>query len=109
MQQIGNLIDAYRASEGDSAVVSDWWQSNRPDQDTLVALAGSIGALYLSRALSYAFANGLMNQLMPLAGWEDAPKLFWQYYLAFEDAETLAEPDPQARLAVMAVANMGAA
>ena len=80
-----------------------------PSPEQLVALSKEIGALYLAGRLTYSLANGLMNQLMPLAGWEQAPKRFWQYYVVFEDSEALAEPDPQARLAVQAVANAGTA
>jgi hypothetical protein len=109
MQQFGDLIEAYRASDGNPAAVGEWWARNALGPDGLDALAERIGALYLSGALTYALANGLMNQLMPLAGWDNAPKRFWQYYVALEDSETLADPDLQARLAVQAVANAGAA
>jgi hypothetical protein len=109
MEHCSNLIGAYRASGGDSSVVSRWWDRSPPSPDQLIAVSEEIGALYLAGQLTYALASGLMNQLMPLAGWEQAPQRFWQYYVAFEDAETLAEPDPQARLAVQAVANAGAA
>ena len=45
-----------------------------------------------------------MNELMPIAGWNAAPKRFWEYYIAFEDGEVLEEPDEFVRKAVMAVA-----
>jgi hypothetical protein len=109
MEHCSTLIDAYRASDGDSSVVSLWWEHSPPSADQLVALSHEIGARYLAGQLTYPLASGLMNQLMPLAGWEQAPQRFWQYYVAFEDAETLAEPDMQARLAVQAVANAGVA
>lgn len=109
MEHSSSLIEAYRTSGGDPSAVTAWWKRSRPSPDLLVALAEEIGALYLAGGLTYSLANGLMNQLMPLVGWEHAPKRFWQYYVAFEDSETLAEPDPQARLAVQAVVNAGAA
>jgi hypothetical protein len=109
MEHVTSLIKEYRASDGDPSVVSDWWDRSRPSPRLLVAISEEIGALYLAGELTYALASGLMNQLMPLAEWEQAPQRFWQYYIAFEDAETLAEPDAQARLAVRAVAKAGAA
>jgi hypothetical protein len=109
MNHCSSLIQAYRASGGDPSVVSQWWECYSPPADQLVAVSEEIGALFLAGQLAYPLASGLMSQLMPLAGWEQPPQRFWQYYVAFEDAETLAEPDPQARLAVQAVANTGAA
>ena len=109
MQPISDLIHQFKESDGDPSVVAAWWARDPPVPAELVAVSEQIGAMYLSSSLTYSLANGLMNQLMPLAGWEAAPVRFWQYYVALEDAETLADPDPQAKLAVQAVANQGAA
>ena len=86
-----------------------FWERSPLSPQQPSAIAEEIGACYLAGHLTYSLANGLMNQLMPLAGWERAPQRFWQFYVAFEDYETLAEPDPQARLAVQAALNAGAA
>ena len=109
MEHFSSLIEAYRASGGDPSVVDDWWGRSPLPTNRLVALAEEIGRLYLVGQLTYPLANGLMNQLMPLVGFEQAPHRFWQYYAAFEDAETVAEPDAKARTAVQEVANASAA
>ena len=109
MHNLSELIEAYRIADGDAYSVASWWAIHLPSPPELVALAERLGSLYTTGAISYPVANGLMNQLMPLAGWEDAPQRFWDYYLAFEDAEAFEDPDSRAKLAVLAVANAGAA
>lgn len=109
VEHFSDLIEMYRSSDGDSSVVAAWWERSPPSAGQLAALSEEIGAMYLSGKLTYSLANGLMNQLMPLAGWKDAPERFWQYYIAFENSEVLDDPDPQARLDVQAVANLAAA
>ena len=72
-------------------------------------MAESIGAAFLAGRIDFISANGLLNQLMPLAGFESAPKRFWQYYTAFEDFETVDDPDTSAKAAVSALISAGAA
>ena len=109
MQHLSDLIKAFDASASDPGAIKSWWEHTNPADRDLVAVAEHIGAEYLSGRLSYLQASDAMNQLMPLAGFEAAPLRFWEYYIAFEDAETLEDPDPQARIAVQAVARQGAA
>jgi len=33
---------------------------------------------------------------MPIVGFDEAPKIFWQFYIAFEDYELLEKPDVEA-------------
>jgi hypothetical protein len=66
-------------------------------------LAERVGADFLAGRINFVAANGLLNQLMPLAGFEDAPRRFWQFYVAFEDFETSDSPDTDARSAVAAL------
>ena len=104
MQIFDDLIHSYVATDLDSAVVEVWYQDNAPSAETLSALAERIGTTFLAGQIDFAVANGLLNQLMPLAGFDSAPKRFWQYYVAFEDSETSHSPDQDARSAVAALA-----
>ena len=108
MKQFDDLIQAYAASGMDSAIVAAWYAQTSPSADALSALAESIGAAFLGSRISFNVSNGLLNQLMPLAGFESAPRRFWQYYIAFEDSETSNDPNTQARSAVSALTAEGA-
>ncbi len=79
MEHCGCLIQAYRSSGGDPSVVSYWRRRCSSSADQLVAVSEKISALYLAGQLTYPPASGLMNRLMSLAGWEQAPQRFWQY------------------------------
>ena len=109
MKQFDDLINAYTASGLDSATVEAWYVANSPSPGALSAIAGSIGAAFLGGRIGFDAANGLLNQLMPLAGFESAPTRFWQYYTAFEDSETANDPDTHAKSAVSALTSAGAA
>jgi hypothetical protein len=109
MKQFDDLIDAYTASGLDSATVKAWYVENSPSGETRSALAESIGAAFLADRIDFNAANGLLNQLMPLAGFESAPPRFWQYYTAFEDSETSNDPGTHAKPAVSALTSVGAA
>ena len=110
MQQYHALIADYAATGlGSDVLVDSWCAENSLDESGWVALAESIGTHYLEGQILYSVANDLMNELMPIAGWNSAPKRFWEYYIAFEDGGTLDEPDEQVRKAVLAVASRGAA
>ena len=109
MKKFDDLMQAYTASGLDSATVKAWYVENSPSGETLSALAESIGAAFLADRIDFNAANGLLNQLMPLAGFEYAPRRFWQYYTAFEDSETSNDPDTHAKPAVSALTSAGAA
>ena len=104
MQIFDDLVHSYVATDLAPAVVEAWYRDHAPPAETLSALAERIGTLFLAGQIDFAAANGLLNQLMPLAGFETAPKRFWQYYVAFEDSETSNNPDQDARSAVSALA-----
>lgn len=103
MKSFDELIQSYLAANLDAGIVEAWYQKHAPSDETLSALAESIGAEFLVRNINFAAANGLLNQLMPLAGFEAAPRRFWEYYVVFEDFETSINPDSDARSAVAAL------
>jgi len=106
MKSFDGLIQSYLNANMDSGVVDAWLQEHAPcDDETLSALAEEIGANFLAGNMSFEAANGLLNDLMPRVGFESAPLRFWQYYVAFEDFETAANPDIDARAAIAAVAS----
>jgi hypothetical protein len=109
-QQFLSLIADYAETGLESDTLVDSWCAEHPlDESGWVALAEYIGSQYLEGHIHYSVANGLMNELMPIAGWHTAPKRFWEYYIAFEDGEILVDPDEQVKKAVWAVANRNAA
>ena len=105
MKSFDDLIQPYLATDLDPGIVEAWYKKHAPSNETLSALAESIGARFLAGQINFAAANGLLNQLMPLASFEAAPRRFWQYYVAFEDFETSVNPDTEARSAVAALAS----
>ena len=107
MKQFDDLIKAYATSGMDSTTVSAWYAQYSPSGDAFSELAETIGAAFLGRDIDFDLANSLLNQLMPLAGFDSAPTRFWQYYIAFEDSETSNDPDTYARPAVTAISRRG--
>ena len=105
MKTFDDLIQSYLAADLDAGIVQAWYQTHVPSGDALSALAESVGAEFLAGQMNFEAANGLLNQLMPLIGFEAAPRRFWQYYVAFEDFETSSNPDSDARSAVAALAS----
>ena len=103
MKSFDDLINSYVAAGFDPGIVDAWHQAQLPSDDDLVALAERIGAAFLAGHIKFETANGLLNQLMPLVGFEAAPPRFCQYYVAFEDFETSTNPDIDARSAVLAL------
>jgi hypothetical protein len=109
MQQFDDLFKSYIASGMDPATVTTWHAAHSPSQEMLSALAESIGAAFLAGRINFNAANGLLNQLMPLSGFESAPRRFWDFYTVFEDFETSNDPDTDAKSAVAAAVSAGAA
>ena len=106
MKSFDGLIQSYLAANLNAGIVGAWLQEQAPcDDETLSALAEKIGADFLAGNMSFEAANGLLNDLMPLIGFESAPPRFWQYYVAFEDFETALNPNIDARAAIAAVAS----
>ena len=100
MKSFDDLIQSYLAADLDPGIVHAWYQTHTPSDETLSALAENIGAGFLAGEINFTAANGLLNDLMPIVGFEAAPRRFWQYYVAFEDFETSKSPDSDARSAV---------
>jgi len=69
-------------------------------RDLLSDFAEFVAQRFVAGELDFLTANGAMNQVMPVAGFEDAPQRFWEAYVAFEEFETVADPDEQARLRI---------
>jgi hypothetical protein len=105
MQSFDDLIQSYVVADLEPGIVQAWYRRHSPSDEALSVLAERIGAMFLTGQINFVAANGLLNQLMPLAGYEAAPKRFWQYYVAFEDCETSISPDSDARSAVAALAS----
>ena len=103
MQPFNDLMQSYVAADLDARTVEVWYREHAPSSETLSALAESIGAAFLAGQIDFVAANGLFNQLMVHAGFESAPRRFWEYYIAFEDFETSNDPDTDARKAVAAL------
>ena len=109
MSNFDDLIYSYVASDLDASTVEAWFNANTPSGDALNALAELIGAAFLAGKITFVAANGLLNLLMPLAGFEAVPTRLWEYYVAFENFETSNSPDADARHAIAAMAGRGAA
>jgi len=75
----------------------DKWVSSLNSRSTsLDKFAVELSKSYLGRKTSFDEANGLLNKIMPIVGFDEAPKIFWQFYIAFEDYELLEKPDVEA-------------
>ena len=109
MKEYESLIASYAAVGWvDNSVVEKWCAANPLNENQWGLLAERIGTSYLENRITYQVANGLMNELMPVAGWDSAPERFWEYFIAFEDGEVLEEPDENVRKAVSAIAGRAA-
>lgn len=54
---------------------------------------------FVSGAVSYDVVSRIMNQIMPAIDFS-APEVFWKLYVAFENFETMADPQSEARAAI---------
>ena len=81
----------------DSDFLDKWVLSLDSLSTSLDKFAVELSKSYLDKDTSFDEANGLLNQIMPIVGFEEAPKIFWQFYIAFEDYEMLEKPDAQTR------------
>lgn len=64
--------------------------------DLLSDFAEFVSRRFVDGMLDFTTANDALNQVMPIAGFENAPPRFWEAYIAFEDFETVADPDRKA-------------
>jgi len=108
MKSFDDLIQSYLVADLDASIVEAWYWKHTPSDETLSALAESIGAGFLAGNINFTTANGLLNQLMPLIGFEAAPQRFWDYYVAFEDFEASTNPDSDARSTITALVSSAA-
>ena len=92
VQWIGKEIDVR-----DPDFLDKWVLSLNSLSSNLDQFAIDLSRSYLSKKASFDEANGLLNQIMPIVGFDEAPKIFWQFYIAFEDYEHLDKPDIEAR------------
>ncbi|TKB78380.1 MAG: hypothetical protein E8D42_10820 [Nitrospira sp.] len=109
MKIVDELIETYLATQLDATTVRSWYQRCQPSEELLSAVAERIGSAFLARRLDFEAASGLLNQLMPLVGFETAPRRFWEFYVAFENAECSGNSDRCARQAVKALTSSGSA
>jgi hypothetical protein len=105
MKPFEDLLSSYVSSGIDPSVVHRWYERNAPSEKSLSTLAEVIGEAFVSSRIDFNTASGLLNQLMPLLGFEAAPRRFWEYYIAFENFETNPEPDTSARAAIAVLAH----
>jgi hypothetical protein len=103
MNQPGDLIEAYVAAADGREVVRTWYAQTAPTDCLLDAVAIQLAHDFVNRRIGFLAANGLLNQLMPLIGFEAAPRTFWAYYTAFESHETSDDPESTARSEVAAL------
>ena len=108
MQLFDDLIRSYVAADLAPETVQAWYRQHSPSDEALSTLAENIGAMFIAGQINFTAANGLLNQLMSLSGFEQAPQRFWQYYIAFEDYENSANPDSDARPGVAALTSNSA-
>ena len=103
MNQPSDLIEAYAAAADGSEVVRAWYSRIAPTDCLLDAVAIQLAHDFVNRRIGFQAANGLLNQLMPLIGFDAAPRTFWAYYTAFENHETSVDPESTARNEVAAL------
>jgi len=84
----------------DPKFLDNWFSSLTSAPSTLDKFAVDLAKSFINGGSSFDQANGLLNQIMPIAGFEKAPKIFWQFYIAFEDYEHLDEPKQEAMLRI---------
>ena len=84
----------------DTNFLDNWFSSLNSVSGTLDKLAIDLAKSFLKGCSSYDQVNGLLNQIMPIAGFEKAPRVFWQFYIAFEDFEHLDNPRSDAMLRI---------
>lgn len=97
MNQPSELIEAYLAASDGREVVRSWYAKVVPNAALLDAVALMLGHDFLNGCVKFLAANGLLNYLMPLIGFEAAPRTLWAVYIAFENHETSDDPESSAR------------
>ena len=74
----------------------DIWYSSLESNEELDVLAIWLAQSFVAGEVKYDIANILFNQIMPVVGFDEAPKVFWSFYSAFEDFEFSKKPDEEA-------------
>lgn len=78
---------------------------NQLATEEIDALAMLVAKQFLNETLSWHQGSRLLNRTMPIYGFERAPSLFWDVYLAFEDAETSDNPVAITKAALSKILN----
>ena len=74
------------------------WYAKLSDKDTEIDnLAIWLAKEFIDRIVDFEVASTIFNQVMPVVGFDSAPKIFWKFYVAFEDFENSNNPDEEAR------------
>ena len=87
-------------TEENKEFVDSWFAALEKKDEELNSLAIWLAKSFLSNEIDYEIANTILNQVMPVVGFEEAPKIFWKFYIAFEDFETSTNPNAEARLRI---------
>lgn len=72
------------------------WYTQLKSKEELDTLAIWLARSFVAGEVRYDIANVLFNQIMPVVGFDEAPKIFWVFYSAFEDFEFSEKPDQDA-------------
>lgn len=80
-------------TDGNKDYIDQWYASLDQKNDDLNKLAIFLAESFVRKDVSFEIANTLFNQIMPVAGFEEAPDVFWQFYIAFEDFEPSERPN----------------
>lgn len=91
------LIKSYISSNHDSSILESWIQKTANQDTELDNLAICLGKLFVAGEISFDNANDILNDLMPIKGFEEAPIIFWKLYEGFENFEGVEDPDQKAK------------
>jgi hypothetical protein len=100
-----SLIVSYSNSPNDTTELVFWLSLHKNDEQKINELAVSIARKFIEKEISFEIANGLLNDIMPVLGFEEAPKIFWTIYVGFENFETSESPEKEIRKSISNILN----
>ncbi|MEZ5586998.1 MAG: hypothetical protein R3E46_08025 [Sedimenticolaceae bacterium] len=90
-------------SKRDPDFIEKWLALEKNPIGAVDALAIFLAKSFVDGAVSFDTASTLLNQTMPVIGFETASQRFWQIYTALEDFELVENPGAEARMRVRSV------
>lgn len=97
------LVREYIGKDFDSSVLESWYTGLMEIDTELDDLAIYLGQAFVKGEISFDTANGILNQLMPLRGFDEAPETFWKFYSGFEDFEVIDHPSAEAKIKIIEI------